>query len=177
MVVKKIRATPTDELFRKYVKDLIDSAKEEIFVIAGEAGSYRSVDLRLAAAKARDRGIKIRMYAVNPPQEVVNGLLALGCEVYVGKEVPKDHCLVVDSNSWILSKGHLPRKIGEREGEVHINEPGSAKKVIDYFYRVVSKAERKTKIEWDKDPLMVAIKNPPDWGIETDSSKLKEELF
>ncbi len=177
MVIKKIVETPTDELFRKHVKDFIDSAKEEIFVIAGEVGSYRSLDLKLAARKARQRDVKIHIYATNPPQDVVNGLLVFGCEVYVGKELPEDHYLVVDSNSWILSKGRFPRKIGTRKGEVHINEPDGAKKLIEYFYRLVSKAEKKTKIEWDKDPLAFALKNPPDWGIETDSSRIKEELF
>lgn len=177
MVIKKIIKTPTDEDFRRHVKDLIDSAKNEIFVIAGEVGSYRSIDLKMAATKASARGVKIHVYANRPTQEVLNGLLARGCEVFVGEETPKDHYLVVDSNSWILSKGRLPREKGARRGEVHIGEPKGAKKAIDYFRRLASKGEKKTKIDWRKDPLKVALANPPDWGTATDSSRIKEAPF
>ena len=176
MVIEKFEESPTDEVFRKYVRDLIDSAKEEIFVIAGEVGSYRFLDLKLAAERASERGVKIHVYATHPPQEIVNGLLVRGCEVYVGEEV-EDHYIVADSNSWILSKSHPPGKIGTRRGEVHWDEIESAKKVINNFYRLASRGQKKTRIEWDKDPLWVALESPPDWGVETDSSRLKEELF
>ena len=98
MVVKKIQRSPTDENFRKYVRELIDSAQKEILIIAGELGSYRFPDLKWAMKRARKRGVKIRIYASNPPQAIVNGLLANGCEIYVGKQV-KDHYLITDSKS------------------------------------------------------------------------------
>jgi len=175
MVIKKIERSPTDEVFRRYARELIDSAEREILVIAGELGSYQFPDLKWAMRRACKRGVKIRIYASNPPQEVVNGLLAYGCEIYVGEEV-KDHYLVVDSKSWVYSKPHR-QVLGVREGEVHINELTKAKKVVALFDQLVSKAkEKKTRIKWDKDPLWAVLQNPPDWGVETDSTRL-EELF
>lgn len=173
MVVKEIEPSPTDDVFRKHARDLMDSAEDEILVIAGELGSYRFPDLRWAFIRARKRGVKIRVYATSPPQRIVNGLLARGCEIYVGKEV-KRHYLIVDSKSWVYSRPHPPGVLGVRQGKAHLNEPEDAKKKVDYFNRLISRAEQKTEIQWDKDPLWIALQNPPDWGVETDSSRLEE---
>lgn len=176
MTVKRIEKSVGDELFRKHVKELLDEAKNDIYVIAGEVSSYQSIDLKMASTRAMERGVKVHVYAVTPTDEIVNGLLARGCEVYVGSERPKDHFLVVDSNSWILSEGMLPREKGTRQGELHVDDPEGAMKAKDYFDRLASNAEKKTKIDWNKDPLKKALENPPDWGIETDSSRIKEEF-
>src|SRR2546425_10506975 len=103
MVLKKIRPHPTDEFFRDYACELIDSARKEILVITGEVGSYRFPDLKWAAERARKRGVQVKIYASKPAQHVVNGLLALGIEVFKDPPV-KDHYLVVDSRSYIHSK-------------------------------------------------------------------------
>lgn len=177
MVVETIGSSPTDEVFRKYVRELIDSAEEEILVIAGELGSYRFPDLKWAFKRASKRGIKIRIYASAPPQWIVNGLLSRGCEIYVGKEV-KGHYLIVDSESWVYSGPHPPGALGIRQGEAHIDEPEKAKKKVDYFNRLVSKAdEKKSEIKWEADPLWLGLQNPPDWGVETNSPRLEEDLF
>jgi len=174
MVLKKINPSPTDELFRKHVKQLIDSAQKEILVIAGELGSYRFPDLKWAMRRALERGVKIRIYASHPNQTIINGLLARGCEIHLGKEI-KDHYLMVDAKSFIHSKPHPPI-LGVREGEAYINEPEKTRKTIDKFKKLISKAKPKETIHWNKDPLWEALQNPPDWGVQTDSSRLEELL-
>jgi len=173
MVVKKISPSPTDEIFRKHVKELIDSAQKEILVVAGELGSYRFPDLKWAMNRALERGVKIRIYASRPTQGVINGLLSRGCEIYVGEEI-KDHYLIVDAKSWVHSKPHPPI-LGVRKGEAHINEPQKTKKLVAQFNQLISKAKPKKTLQWNQDPLWQALQNPPDWGVETDSSRLEEE--
>lgn len=173
MVVKKISPSPTDEIFRKHVKELIDHAQKEILVIAGELGSYRFPDLKWAMNRAIERNVKIRIYASYPNQAIVNGLLARGCEIYLGKKI-KDHYLIVDAKSYIHSKPHPPI-LGVREGEAYINEPEKTRKTINKFKQLTSKAKREKTIQWNKDPLWKALQNPPDWGVQTDSSRLEEE--
>ena len=174
MVIKKINPSPTDEIFRERVKELIDSAQKEVLVIAGELGSYRFPDLKWAMRRALRRGVKIRIYASHPSQAIINGLLSRGCKIYSGKEI-KDHYLIVDAKSWVHSKPHPPI-LGVRKGEAHINEPQKAKQLVTKFNQLISKANEKKTIQWNQDPLWRALQNPPDWGIETDSSKLEEEL-
>jgi len=173
MVVKKINSSPTDEDFRKHVKQLIDSAQEEILVIAGELGSYKFPDLKWAMRRALSRGVKIKIYATHPSQAIINGLLARGCEIHIGKEI-KDHYLITDRKSWVHSKPHPPI-LGVRKGEAHINEPQKAKKLIAQFNKLTLKAKTQKTIQWNQDPLWQALKNPPDWGVTTDSSRLEEE--
>jgi len=173
MVVKKITPSPTDENFRKHVKELIDSAQKEILVIAGELGSYRFPDLKWAMNRVLQRGVKIRIYASHPKQATINGLLARGCEIYLGKEV-KDHYLIVDAKSYIHSKPHPPI-LGTRKGEAHINEPQKTRKIINKFKQLISTAKQEKTIDWNQDPLWQALQNPPDWGVQTDSTRLEEE--
>lgn len=176
MVLKIIKPSPTDDDFRKCVQELIDSAEKEILVIAGELGSYRFPDLKWAIKRAIKRGVKIRVYATNPPQWIVNGLLSRKCEIYVGKEV-EDHYLIVDSKSWVYSRPHPRGVLGVRQGEAHINEPEKARKKVERFNGLISKAkEKKTEIKWKDDPLWLGLHNPLDWGVETDSSRLDEEF-
>lgn len=120
MVIKKITPSPTDENFRKHVKELLNSAQKEILVIAGELGSYRFPDLKWAMTRALKRSVKIHIYASHPKQTIINGLLAQGCQIHLGKEI-KDHYLIADAKSFIHSKPHPPI-LGAREGEAYINE-------------------------------------------------------
>ena len=175
MVIKKINPSPTDEIFRQHVKELIDSAQKEILVIAGELGSYRFPDLKWAMRRALSRGVKIHIYASHPSQATINGLLSQGCKIYSGKEI-KDHYLIVDAKSWVHSKPHPPI-LGVREGEAHINEPQKAQKLVAQFNQLVLQAKAKKTAQWNQDPLWTALQNPPDWGVETDSSRLEEEFL
>jgi sugar-specific transcriptional regulator TrmB len=109
-----INPSPTDEIFRKQVKELIDSAQKEILVIAAELGSYRFPDLKWAMNRAIERAVKIRIYASHPNQATINGLLAQGCEIHIGKEI-KDHSLITDSESFVHSKPHRQSLESEKE--------------------------------------------------------------
>jgi sugar-specific transcriptional regulator TrmB len=173
MPITKINRSPTDESFRKHVKELIDSARKEILVIAGELGSYRFPDLKWAMNRALERGVKIRIYASHPDQALINGLLAQGCEIHIGKEI-KDHYLIVDARSFVHSKPHPPI-LGIREGEACINEPEKTQETIKKFNQLISKAKQKKTVQWSKDPLWEALQDPPDWGVRTDSTRLEEE--
>lgn len=173
MVLRKIRRDPTDEEFRSYACELIDSAKKEVLIIAGEVGSYRFADLKWAAERARERGVSIKVYASRPPQRIVNGLLARGIEVYVGPVV-RDHYLIVDSKSYIHSKPHPPI-LGKREGEVHLNEPAATRKIVRTFQEMLGRARPVKKIDGKKDPLWRALQKPFDWRVNTHASRLDEE--
>lgn len=173
MVLKKINSSPTDEIFRAHVKGLIDSAQKEILVIAGELGSYRFPDLKWAMDRALKRGVKIRIYASHPTQATINGMLARGCEVHLGKKI-KDHYLIIDNKSYIHSKPHPP-KLGVREGEAYLDEPQKTKQAVTKFKQLIAKAKLAKTTQWNQDPLWQALQNPPDWGVQTDSYRLEEE--
>jgi phosphatidylserine/phosphatidylglycerophosphate/cardiolipin synthase-like enzyme len=172
MVVREIERDPVDEVFRRYVRELINSAEKEILVIAGELGSYKFPDLKWAMRRACARGVKIRIYASNPSQGIVNGLLARGCEIYIGEKA-EDHYLIVDSKSMVHSRPHPP-VLGVREGEVYIDEPEKVKEKVEHFNSLISKAEKKVEVRWEEDVLWKALQNPPDWGVYTDSTRIDE---
>ena len=172
-----IKKSPLDEVFRQSVLKFIDSARKEIIVITGEVGAFKYWDLRLGAKSARERGVAVKIYATNPPQGILNKLLMYGCEVYVGKKSPEKHYMVIDANSWVFSEEHPPGQIGVRSGSAHKDDPRGAKKIIKLFNSLVTKAKKVERPDWEKDPLWLALKDPPDWSVETDSSKLDEEFI
>ena len=172
--LKTIMRDSTDENFRRYAAKLIDSAKKEVLVIAGEIGAYNFPDLKWAAERARKRGVSVKVYATNPSQQVVNGLLAKGIEVYKGP-VMKDHYLIIDSKSFIHSKPHQP-VVGRREGEIYVNKPAEARNVVKRFEKLVEKSKPLTKVDWKQDPLWKALQKPLDWKVDTHASRLDEEF-
>ena len=174
MASKTIKRDSTDENFRRDAAKLIDSAKEEVLVIAGEIGAYNFPDMKWAAERARKRGVSVKVYATNPPQQVVNGLLAKGIQVYRGPAM-KDHFLIIDSKSYIHSKPHPP-VVGKREGEVYLNKPAAARKVVKHFEKLVENSKPLTKVDWKQDPLWKALQKPLDWKVDTHASRLDEEF-
>lgn len=172
-----IKQSPLDEDFRRHTFELLSSAKKDIIIIAGEVGSFRFLDLRMAAKKAHERGVRIRIYANQPSVGIMNKLLKYGVELYLGGKKVSDHYLVVDGNSWIHSKEHPPGKIGLRKGYVYKNDPEGASKVIKLFKELIAKAKKIEAPKWDEDPLWLMLQNPLDWGVETDSSKFNEEFL
>jgi phosphatidylserine/phosphatidylglycerophosphate/cardiolipin synthase-like enzyme len=174
MRTRKIPSSATDEIFRSHTRRLIDSARKEILVITGEVGSFRFPDLRWAAERARRRGVSVKVYASKPAQSTVNGLLARGIEVYVGPAV-RDHYIVVDSTSYIHSRPHPPI-LGKREGEVYLDQPGKANRIVSVFQELAGKAKRVERIDWKKDPLWKALQKPFDWRARTRASQLDEEF-
>ena len=112
----KYASDPMDEEFRKHVIDLFNSVEKEIDIITGEGSAFGYQDVRWALKKARERGIKCRVYATDPL--FVNKWLSYGCEIYRGKEEVRDHYLIIDGKSFIHSHPHTRREVGVMEGEV-----------------------------------------------------------
>jgi len=172
--LKTIKHDSTDENFRRDAASLIDSARKEVLVIVGEIRLYGFPDLKWAVERARKKGVSFRIYAANPPQQVVNGLLAKGIRVYKGS-VMKDHYLIVDSKSFIHSRPHQP-VVGRREGEVYVNKPAEARKVVKRFEKLVENSKPLTKVDWKQDPLWKALQKPLDWKVDTHAFSIDEEF-
>jgi len=172
--LKTIKHDSTDENFRRDAANLIDSARKEVLVIVGDIRAYGFPDLKWAVERARKKGVSVRIYAANPPQQVVNGLLAKGIRVYKGS-VMKDHYLIVDSKSFIHSRPHQP-VVGRREGEVYVNKPAEARKVVKRFEKLVENSKPLTKVDWKQDPLWKALQKPLDWKVDTHASSIDEEF-
>ncbi len=153
---------------------LIDLAKNDIIVITGEINAYAFPDLKWAAERARERGVSVKVYASNPSPDIANGLLARGVEVFIGPNV-KDHFLVADSKSFILSKPHSP-EVGERSGELHENEPEEAAKIKAKSDKLLTEAEPLKKVDWKQDSLWKALQKPFNWKVDTHASRLDEEF-
>lgn len=122
-------------------------------------------------------GVKVKIYATVPTPEFLNRVLMLGCKVYRGKKMTKDHFLVIDEKSWAISKAHPPRVIGRRCGEIHLNDRKGARKISVEFGRLIKSAEEVKAPMWDLDPLVEATMHPKSWGVKTDARKFREELF
>lgn len=172
--MRKISRDSTDEDFRRRAAKLIDSAKREIIVITGEISAYGYADLKWAAERARDRNVSVKVYASSPSPEITNSLLARGVEIFIGPRV-KNHYLVVDSKSFILSNPHA-REIGRRTGELHERDPNGAGRVKAQFETLLAKAKPLRKLDWSKDTLRKALDKPIDWGVDTHASRLDEEF-
>jgi sugar-specific transcriptional regulator TrmB len=172
--LRNISRDSTDEDFRRQAAQLIDSARDEILVITGEISAYGFADLKWAAERARDRGVSIKVYASDPSPEISNSLTARGVEVFLGPR-EKDHYLVVDSKSYILSNPHGPGP-GARSGQLHRNEPEKAAKIKRRFEQLVAKAKPVRKIDWRQDSLRRALDKPFDWKVDTHASRLDEEF-
>jgi len=173
-VLNKISRDSTDEDFRRKAVRLIDSAKDEIIVITGEISAYGFPDLKWAAERARERGVSVKVYASSPSPDISNGLIARGIEVFIGPRV-RDHFLVADSKSYILSRPHA-LKVGGRTGELHENEPEEAGKIREKFDKLLADAKPVKKVDWKQDSLWKALRRPFDWKVDTHASRLDEEF-
>jgi hypothetical protein len=130
--------------------------------------------LKWAAERARERGVTVKVYASTPSPDISNSLIARGIEVFIGPRV-KDHFLVADSKSYILSKPHA-LEVGERTGELHENEPEEAGKIKERFDKLVANAKPVKKVDWKQDSLWKALRQPFDWKVDTHASRLDEEF-
>ena len=93
--------------------------------------------------------------------------------MFIGPEV-KDHFLVADSKSYILSKPHGPIT-GQRTGELHENEPEKAAKIKEKFEKLLTNAKPLEKVDWNQDSLWKALQKPFNWKVDTHASRLDEE--
>lgn len=173
----EINRTELDQDFRRKVRQLLDSAEKEVVILTDEGAAFGFRDLRYATERAAERGVKVKIYTVAPIPEFLNKVLMLGCKVYQGKEMIKDHFLVIDGKDWAISREHPPLKVGQRRGKVHLNDRKGARKILENFSRLTRSAEEVKTPMWDLDPLVEAVKHPKSWGVKTDARKFREELF
>lgn len=166
-----------DEDFRRAVLALLERAEEEAVVITGEFSTLGYFqDLKAAVRDAIERGVRFRVYLTEENWGVLNRLLGWGCEVYLGEEPSKTHFLVIDNRNWMSSKEHPRKRIGVRSGEYRTGDPETALKLVARFEELIRTARRLEKPDWTKDPLAEFIGSPVDIGVETDSSRIDEEL-
>lgn len=173
----KYKKSFLDEDFRRAVLTLLEEAKTEALVITGEFSTLGYFqDLKASVRNAIERGVKFRVYLTEENWGVLNRLLNWGCEVYLGKEPEETHYLVVDKSSWMSSEEHPRREVGVRSGEYKMRDPETAMKFVAKFDKLIENARRLKKPDWTKDPLAEFIRSPVDIGLETDSSRIDEEL-
>jgi sugar-specific transcriptional regulator TrmB len=151
-----IPVSPLDRIFREEICKLLHLANDEIIVMAGELSSYDFLDLRDAFDAAVEKGVKAKVYAINPPIHTVNRLVLKGVEVYVGKRELEDHYTVVDRKHWAVSKKHTPYSIGERRGKIYINDPHGAWEIVRMFeeYTKDPRTKKYISIDWENDPIL-----------------------
>jgi sugar-specific transcriptional regulator TrmB len=151
---ERIESSPQDEKFRKAVKEAIDSGINEIVVIAGELGSYGFPELKQSAVQALSRGVRVRVYATEAaPADVVNDIRELGGDIYIGKVRVKDHYLVIDRNTFIISEKEevgQPSRIGTRRARLYKNNSKDARRIIAFFndlihYDFMSRVKEKSR--------------------------------
>lgn len=136
MTFERIEASPNDAQFRKSVKSVIDSAKREIIVVAGELGSYGFPELKEAAIAALKRGVRVRVYAtIAAPVDVIDEIRKLGGEIYIGQIRVKDHYLMADRKMLVVSEKEQvgkPTEIGTRKARVY-DDPEKATEVVEFL--------------------------------------------
>ncbi|HKZ94839.1 MAG TPA: hypothetical protein VJ249_09730 [Candidatus Bathyarchaeia archaeon] len=151
---ERIPPSPDDRTFREIVKKTIDSARTEIIVAAGELGSYGFSELRQAAHEALARGVRVRVYASAAPPDFVDELRQRGAEVYIGETRIKDHYMVVDRETLIVSeKAEVgkPTESGTREARVYKNNPAVSREIREFFENLLrsdfmKRARKESKI-------------------------------
>lgn len=158
MRVEKIPRTALDERFREVSTQLIANANESVYVIAGELGSLYFQDMHRATAKAHDRVSKgIYAYATEKtPPNLRNFAVSIGIELYIGEKGLTEHYLVVDRKHFVKSINKpLNREttVGEREGEVHYDDPEGADEIIRMFNELKSAAKQVVSIDKKADPF------------------------
>lgn len=155
--IEQIPKTALDERFRQICTDLIEGANQSVYIIAGEMGSLYFPDMHAATAKAHGKGAKVLAYATEKtPAHLRNFALSIGVKLYIGSKPLKQHYLVVDGKHFVKSinkptdRETIP---GEREGEVHYNDPEGAEEIIRIFEELCSNGKLVTTLDKKADPL------------------------
>ena len=108
-----------------------------------------------------ERGIKIDVYATFPDRDIINRLIYNGINVYIGKEIPKEHFMIIDNKRVIISHKEKDRKIptpmGDRTGKL-TDAPREVKKCSLMFERL-KKGAIKENISGE-DPLQRILNTP-----------------
>lgn len=148
-----------DEKFREECVRVIDSAKREIYIIAGELSSLKFDDMRNAVERASIRGVDIHMYATNhAPETFINYAVSRGYELFIGEKGLETHYLLADGKNMVISKYKEVGKItivGERRGVAHYDNEENGREVLEKFNQLAQDKNtiKINKFEKTKDPF------------------------
>lgn len=155
-----IKKSLGDEEFRKFCGEMLDSARKNVYIIAGELGSLTFPDLQMATYKASKRpGVKVKMYATEfTPITSRNYAVACGYELFIGKKGLKKHYLVVDEKDFVESLDKeigKPTIVGERCGWAHYGNRNAAKEILKQFRDLVADKDTKkiSAVDVEAEPL------------------------
>ncbi|QLH11236.1 hypothetical protein [Nitrosarchaeum sp. AC2] len=143
-----------DEKFREECVKMLDSARHDVYIIAGELGSLKFDDVRNATEDAARRGVKVHAYATGrTPKTFQNYCVSRGYELYIGKRGLDTHYLLVDDKNMVISINKDPDNItavGTREADVKYGDHKKAKEIINVFSDLVSEPTTRKITEFDK---------------------------
>lgn len=150
----QIKSDPFDIEFRTAVASHIRKAQKSIQIVTGEISAYDFLDLRNAAEEAADKGVKIEVYASSPEQFIIDRLLSFNIAVYLGKEDPSKHFMIVDGKQVIISHKDADRErptpIGKRRATIS-HDPRDLKECKVAFRKLKEKAVK--QVPSGKDPI------------------------
>ena len=155
-----IKQSPFDNKFRRLVAGHIRNAKKSIKIVTGEISAYNYFDLRNAAEEAARRDVRIDVYASGPHRDIINRLIYHNINVYIGRDDPIQHFMIIDDKKVIVSQKEenriKPTPMGNRKGKI-LDDSDEVKKYIQTFEKLKENA-RKEKIQ-GIDPLVKAVRN------------------
>ncbi|MFY9300332.1 MAG: hypothetical protein WAO91_04000 [Candidatus Nitrosotenuis sp.] len=163
MLSKRIEQSLFDEKFRETCVKILDSARHEIYIIAGELGSLKFYDMREATEHAARRGVKVHVYATNrTPDTFRNYCVSRGYELFIGTVGLPTHYLLVDRENMVISMNKKPNeatKVGERVGEERHGDKQKGEEILKIFKERINDKNTIKITDFDKmkDPFYQAI--------------------
>lgn len=154
MKEKIIREHPLDYEFRKYTRELIELAKDEIHIVTGEFSIYYFDDVAQTLRNAIRKGVSIKAYLGVCDDDTINRVVTHGITVYAGKKRPDEHYIIADRKHWIKSEKHVPYSIGKRHGVFMKNDEKGAADKIKIFEYWVDKIKPITKPDTSRKSLL-----------------------
>lgn len=140
-----IEASENDKNIRAEMTKLFKSANSEIMVIAGELTLLHFKDVHDAYKNARERGVRIRVYASDASKRNLEALEQIGVEVKIGKKGYKDHYVLIDGTIIfkVAGRPHNPPSINYRTGVVWTDDPKTAAEIQKMWEGRVLNLKRK----------------------------------
>ncbi len=150
----RIKQSLFDEKFREECVRMLDTAKNDIYLIAGELGSLKFDDVRNATENAARRGVKVHAYATGrTPKTFQNYCVSRGYDLYIGDRGLDTHYLLVDGENMVVSINKDPNNVttvGTREADIKYGDENQAKEILSVFSNLVSEPTTKKITEFDK---------------------------
>ena len=137
MKTERVPVSPGDEAFAGAVIKLMDAAVEEIIYASGEGTTLLLSGVMAACDEAIQRGVVIRGYLAKPHIRILSDVMARD-EIYLGKERPKEHLLIIDRKHELVPISH---KEGEKEGWIYWDDEERAKNGVRKFEELISSDE------------------------------------